>query len=329
MVLACVAGVGGGNFASSMANINAFYPQRLKGWALGLNAGGGNIGVPAVQLVGLRGARDRRRRAPPPGAGGLPAADRAGRARAPTWTTSRGAATTGAPCATSARTAHTWIMSLLYIGTFGSFIGFGFAFGQVLQVQFGRLRHPGRRGLPDVPRPAARLAHPADRRAARRPVGRGAGDVLELRRRWRSAPALVLYAVAGALVPAVPGRVPRPVRLLRHRQRLDVQDDPGDLPGQGRPRPEATRPRAAGPAAAGALIGIAGAVGALGGVLVNLAFRQSFLAYEHRRRRLHRLPRLVRALLRRSPGSSTCVRAGSSSACDAGKLDRHAADAPF
>src|ERR687884_255255 len=27
-------------------------------------------------------------------------------------------------------------MSLLYIGTFGSFIGFGFAFGQVLQVQF-------------------------------------------------------------------------------------------------------------------------------------------------------------------------------------------------
>src|SRR6266571_3328814 len=31
---------------------------------------------------------------------------------------------------------HTWIMSFLYIGTFGSFIGFGFAFGQVLQVQF-------------------------------------------------------------------------------------------------------------------------------------------------------------------------------------------------
>ena len=31
---------------------------------------------------------------------------------------------------------HTWIISLLYIGTFGSFIGFSFAFGQVLQVQF-------------------------------------------------------------------------------------------------------------------------------------------------------------------------------------------------
>ena len=36
-----------------MANINAFYPDRLKGWALGLNAGGGNLGVAAVQLVGL------------------------------------------------------------------------------------------------------------------------------------------------------------------------------------------------------------------------------------------------------------------------------------
>ena len=34
------------------------------------------------------------------------------------------------------RDPHTWIMSFLYIGTFGSFIGFGFAFGQVLQVQF-------------------------------------------------------------------------------------------------------------------------------------------------------------------------------------------------
>ena len=53
LVLAALAGVGGGNFASSMANINSFYPQRLKGWALGLNAGGGNLGVAVVQLAGL------------------------------------------------------------------------------------------------------------------------------------------------------------------------------------------------------------------------------------------------------------------------------------
>ena len=53
LFVAALAGIGGGNFSSSMANIDAFFPQRLKGWALGLNAGGGNIGVAAVQLVGL------------------------------------------------------------------------------------------------------------------------------------------------------------------------------------------------------------------------------------------------------------------------------------
>ena len=53
LVVAMFAGVGGGNFASSMTNINAYYPVRLKGWALGVNAGGGNLGVPVVQLVGL------------------------------------------------------------------------------------------------------------------------------------------------------------------------------------------------------------------------------------------------------------------------------------
>ena len=65
LLIAALAGVGGGNFASSMTNINAFYPDRLKGWALGLNAGGGNIGVAAVQLVGLLVLATARRRAPP------------------------------------------------------------------------------------------------------------------------------------------------------------------------------------------------------------------------------------------------------------------------
>jgi len=55
-LVGALAGVGGGNFASSMANINAFYPDRLKGRALGLNAGGGNLGVAAVQLGSEAGA---------------------------------------------------------------------------------------------------------------------------------------------------------------------------------------------------------------------------------------------------------------------------------
>lgn len=53
LVVGLLAGIGGGNFASSMTNINAFFPLKKKGWALGLNAGGGNIGVAAIQLVAL------------------------------------------------------------------------------------------------------------------------------------------------------------------------------------------------------------------------------------------------------------------------------------
>ena len=51
LLVASFAGLGGGNFASSMANISFFYPDRMKGWALGLNAAGGNIGVSSVQLL--------------------------------------------------------------------------------------------------------------------------------------------------------------------------------------------------------------------------------------------------------------------------------------
>ena len=49
LVVAALAGVGGGNFASSMANISFFYPEKEKGRALGLNAAGGNLGTAAVQ----------------------------------------------------------------------------------------------------------------------------------------------------------------------------------------------------------------------------------------------------------------------------------------
>ena len=55
---AATAGLGGGNFASSMANISFFYPDREKGFALGLNAAGGNIGVSTVQLLDPDRARE-------------------------------------------------------------------------------------------------------------------------------------------------------------------------------------------------------------------------------------------------------------------------------
>ncbi|MFV9636550.1 nitrate/nitrite transporter [Mycobacterium neumannii] len=137
MIVAAVAGVGGGNFASSMTNINAFYPQRLKGWALGLNAGGGNIGVPVIQLVGLMVIATVSNTAPEivcaiylvlialAALGAALFMDNLGNQHS----------NLGA-MAEALRFKHSWVMSFLYIGTFGSFIGFSFAFGQVLQINF-------------------------------------------------------------------------------------------------------------------------------------------------------------------------------------------------
>src|SRR5437660_11193180 len=51
LLCAATAGVGGGNFSSSMANISFFYPERKQGFALGLNAAGGNLGVASAQLL--------------------------------------------------------------------------------------------------------------------------------------------------------------------------------------------------------------------------------------------------------------------------------------
>jgi MFS transporter, NNP family, nitrate/nitrite transporter len=137
MVVAAFAGLGGGNFASSMTNINAFYPQRLKGWALGLNAGGGNIGVPVVQLVGLLVIAT--------------VGNMAAELVCAVYLVLIGVAAVGAALfmdnlrdqksnfgalVEALRYKHSWVMSFLYIGTFGSFIGFSFAFGQVLQINF-------------------------------------------------------------------------------------------------------------------------------------------------------------------------------------------------
>ena len=50
-LMALWSGVGGGNFASSMSNISTFFPKRLQGTALGINAGVGNFGVTTMQIV--------------------------------------------------------------------------------------------------------------------------------------------------------------------------------------------------------------------------------------------------------------------------------------
>ncbi len=50
-VLATLSGLGGGNFASSMSNISFFFPKRMQGMSLGLNAGLGNLGVSVMQIL--------------------------------------------------------------------------------------------------------------------------------------------------------------------------------------------------------------------------------------------------------------------------------------
>ncbi len=137
MIVAAFAGFGGGNFASSMTNINAFYPQRLKGWALGLNAGGGNIGVPVIQLIGLLVIATVSNTAPEiVCAIYLVLIGCAAVGAALFMDNLRNQRSNLSALGEALRYKHSWVMSFLYIGTFGSFIGFSFAFGQVLQINF-------------------------------------------------------------------------------------------------------------------------------------------------------------------------------------------------
>ncbi|MBY6365942.1 NarK/NasA family nitrate transporter [Rhodococcus corynebacterioides] len=137
LVVAAFAGLGGGNFASSMTNINAFYPQREKGWALGLNAGGGNIGVPVVQLLGLLVIATVGNTAPEiVCAVYLVLIAVAAVGAALFMDNLENQKTNGRSMIDVLRHADSWWIAFLYIGTFGSFIGYSFAFGQVLQINF-------------------------------------------------------------------------------------------------------------------------------------------------------------------------------------------------
>lgn len=137
MVVAAFAGFGGGNFASSMTNINAFYPQRLKGWALGLNAGGGNIGVPVMQVVGLLVIATLGNTRPEIVCAIYLVAIAVATLGAALFMDNLGNQISNFGALIEAmRFRDSWVMSFLYIGTFGSFIGFSFAFGQVLQIDF-------------------------------------------------------------------------------------------------------------------------------------------------------------------------------------------------
>ncbi|HEX6944798.1 MAG TPA: nitrate/nitrite transporter [Casimicrobiaceae bacterium] len=135
VLLACAAtaGVGGGNFSSSMANISFFYPEKRKGFALGLNAAGGNLGVavtqlavPLVVLGGLAWA----------GLMWIPFVLAAAFGAWRYMDNLTQMRTDKAAYARALRQPQTWLTSILYIGTFGSFIGFSFALPLVIKNTF-------------------------------------------------------------------------------------------------------------------------------------------------------------------------------------------------
>ena len=155
LVLAALCGLGGGNFSSSMANISFFYPKAKKGTATGLNAGIGNLGVSLAQFVvplvissamvgGLTGD-------------GLPYVENgvektlwlqnAGFVWVPfivisailAWFGMNDIADAKASFKDQAiifRRKHNWLMCWLYIGTFGSFIGFSAGLALLTKSQF-------------------------------------------------------------------------------------------------------------------------------------------------------------------------------------------------
>jgi NNP family nitrate/nitrite transporter-like MFS transporter len=152
LVLALLCGFGGGNFASSMANISFFFPKKEKGNALALNAGLGNLGVSVVQFVvpmaitagvfgWLGGA--------PQGVatGGSLWLQNAGFVWVPfiaaaafaAWFRMDDLASMKASFADQAvifQRRHNWIMCFLYTGTFGSFIGYSAGFPLLARTQF-------------------------------------------------------------------------------------------------------------------------------------------------------------------------------------------------
>ena len=265
LLTAAAMGFGGGNFSSSMANISFFYPEGRKGLALGLNAAGGNLGVAVVQLV-------------------VPIVISIGTgvnlayaalfwmpfvvvATACAWFL-MDSLTQAKPDGTSYRRAlsnkHTWVMSFLYIGTFGSFIGFSFAFPSLIRISFAD--YQGFVALAFIGALIGSVSRPlggwlADRFGGARItlatfVGLAAGTVGLLVSIEVGSFALFFGSFVALFVLAGVGNgsTYRMIPAIFATQSDDVRS--------------AKRQAAA-------VVGIAGAIGAFGGVLVNLVFKFS------------------------------------------------------
>lgn len=142
MVCAALTGLGGGNYAASLANVDAFYPQRLKGVALGLCGGIGNLGVAAIQLVGLLVLATVGNTKPELVCAVYLILLAVVGTCAALWMDNldHGMEEVGS-IRSILSVPDSWIVSALYCAAFGSFIGFAFAFAQVLHVTFEKAGH--------------------------------------------------------------------------------------------------------------------------------------------------------------------------------------------
>ncbi|GAA2352614.1 nitrate/nitrite transporter [Saccharopolyspora halophila] len=278
LLIAATAGVGGGNFASSMTNITIFFPQRLQGWALGLNAGGGNIGVATIQVIGLLVIAT---------AGGdhpsyvaaiyLPLIVLASVCAALFMDNVDAIKAKPGALREACSSRHTWWISFLYVGTFGSFIGYSFAFGLVLKTEFG---------FSALQAASWTFLGPL-LGSLSRPVGGRLADALGGARITLWNFALMAAGVGVLLIATSQGSFPLYIaafivlftltgigngsvyKMIPAVYAAEAEDA---VTGGG----EATAAFARARRLSGAVIGIAGALGALGGVGINLAFRSSY-----------------------------------------------------
>lgn len=284
LLCAATAGVGGGNFSSSMANISFFYPEKKKGFALGLNAAGGNLGVAVAQLA-------------VPLVLAAVSLAYAGWMWIPfivlaavlAWT--RMDSLTQAKADTRSyvnalRHGQTWVMSFLYIGTFGSFIGFSFALPLVIKTTFPEF-------LAAHPFIAAKLAGLGFTGALvgslSRPLGGWLSDKLGGARvtlgvflgmafatlgavrgvQGRSfgvffASFVVLFLLAGMGNGSTYKMIPSIFAVLGKKHASTTSADPAATALDFKRR-------------AAAVIGVAGSIGAAGGVLIQVTLRQASL----------------------------------------------------
>jgi NNP family nitrate/nitrite transporter-like MFS transporter len=152
VIISLLCGFAGANFASSMANISFFFPKQKQGGALGINGGLGNMGVSVMQLVaplvvslsvfaffGSSGAVQPD--------GSMLYLENAAWIWVPllviftlaAWFGMNDLAASKASLSEQLpvlKRGHLWIMSLLYLATFGSFIGFSAGFAMLAKTQF-------------------------------------------------------------------------------------------------------------------------------------------------------------------------------------------------